>query len=65
MNQVIVSPSPHLHSSLSTRSLMRDVLIALAPSIVVSVLIYEWHAILLLGVCADQISEGCGDMDIQ
>ncbi|MBR6269333.1 MAG: RnfABCDGE type electron transport complex subunit D, partial [Bacteroidales bacterium] len=52
MNQVIVSPSPHLHSSLSTRSLMRDVLIALAPSIVVSVLIYEWHALLLLGVCA-------------
>ena len=51
MKEVIVSPSPHLHGSLSTRSIMRDVLIALAPSIIVSVLVYEWHALDLLAVC--------------
>ena len=51
MKQLIVSPSPHLHSSLSTRSIMMDVLIALLPSMVVSVLIYEWHALMLLAVC--------------
>lgn len=51
MNQVIVSPSPHLHSSLSTRSLMRDVIIALIPAVVVSVLFYGWNALMLLAVC--------------
>ena len=51
MKQLIVSPSPHLHSSLSTRSIMMDVLIALLPSMVVSVLFYEWHALMLLAVC--------------
>ncbi|MBO4570784.1 MAG: RnfABCDGE type electron transport complex subunit D [Bacteroidales bacterium] len=51
MKQTIVSPSPHLHSSLSTRSLMRDVIIALAPAMIVSVLFYGWRALMLLAVC--------------
>ena len=42
MDKYLVSPNPHTHSSVSTRSLMRDVLIALAPASVVSVLVYGW-----------------------
>ncbi len=50
MNKLIVSPSPHLHSATSTRSLMRDVVIALLPAVVVSVLFYGWSELLVLGV---------------
>ncbi len=50
MNKIIVSPSPHLHTSTSTRSLMRDVVIALLPAVVVSVLFYGWSEMLVLGV---------------
>ena len=38
----IVSPSPHLHAPVSTTSIMRDVIIALCPAILVSVLAYGW-----------------------
>ena len=47
---MIVSPSPHLHTKTSTKSLMRDVVIALLPAVVVSVLFYGWSELLVLGV---------------
>ena len=50
MDKLIVSPSPHLHSSCSTKGLMRDVLIALAPAVAVSIVFYGWRALLVLGV---------------
>lgn len=50
MNKLLVSPSPHLHTKTSTGSLMRDVVIALLPAVIVSVLFYGWSALLLLGV---------------
>ena len=50
MKQLIVSPSPHLHSKVSTQSLMRDVIIALVPAMLVSILFYGWNAVLLLAV---------------
>lgn len=50
MNKLLVSPSPHLHTSTSTKSLMRDVVIALLPAVVVSVLFYGWAELLVLGV---------------
>ena len=50
MDKLIVSPSPHLHSSHSTKGLMRDVLIALLPAVVVSVVFYGWRELLVLGV---------------
>lgn len=34
---MLVSPSPHIHGSLSTRRLMLDVLVALLPSVIVAV----------------------------
>ena len=49
-NKYIVSPSPHTHSPLSTRTIMRDVLIALCPAVVVSVLFYGWAELLILAV---------------
>ena len=50
MERMIVSPSPHLHTKTSTKSLMRDVVIALLPAVVVSVLFYGWSELLVLGV---------------
>ena len=49
-NTMLVSPSPHIHASVSTRSLMRDVIIALTPAIIVSVLFYGWSELLVLAV---------------
>ena len=48
MDKLIVSPSPHLHTKTSTKSLMRDVVIALIPAVIVSVLFYGWSSILVL-----------------
>ena len=50
MNKLLVSPSPHLHTKTSTKSLMRDVVIAMIPAVVVSVLCYGWSELLVLGV---------------
>ena len=50
MDKLLVSPSPHLHTKTSTKSLMRDVVIALIPATLVSVLFYGWAELLVLGV---------------
>ena len=39
-NKFIVATAPHMHSPMSTQSLMRDVLIALVPALAVSVWVY-------------------------
>ena len=44
-NNFIVAPSPHMHSVESTRSLMRDVLIALIPALVVSTVVYGFDVL--------------------
>lgn len=50
MNKLLVSPSPHIHSSVSTKSLMRDVVIALLPAALVSVVFYGLGELLVLAV---------------
>ena len=50
MSKLIVSPSPHIHSKDSTRSLMLDVVIALLPAVLCSFLFYGWNQILLMVV---------------
>lgn len=50
MNKPLVSPNPHIHAAVSTMTLMRDVVIALLPAVVVSVLFYGWHELLVLAV---------------
>lgn len=51
MEKLLVSPSPHVHAKASTQSIMRDVLIALTPAEILSILFYGWHAVMLLAVC--------------
>lgn len=50
MDKYIVSPNPHVHANVSTSSLMRDVVIALLPAIVVSVVFYGLSELLVLAV---------------
>ncbi len=50
MDKLLVSHSPHLHSDVSTRSLMTDVVIAMLPMVIVSILFYGWHEIMILCV---------------
>lgn len=50
MKGLLVSPSPHLHADISTRKLMRDVIVALLPAVVVSVVFYGWKELVVLGV---------------
>ena len=52
MDKVLVSPSPHVHSPASTNGIMRDVVIALCPAIVVSILFYGWSELLVLALSA-------------
>lgn len=48
MNKLLVSPSPHVHAPVSTKSLMRDVVIALLPAVIVSVVFYGLGEIVVL-----------------
>ncbi|MCQ2164420.1 MAG: RnfABCDGE type electron transport complex subunit D [Bacteroidales bacterium] len=50
MDKYLVSPNPHIHAAVSTQSLMRDVIIALLPAVLVSILFYGWSEILVLAV---------------
>lgn len=50
MNKLLISPSPHIHSKTSTTSLMRDVVIALLPTVIVSILFYGWSEVMVLAV---------------
>jgi len=52
MGKYLVSPNPHIHADVSTDSLMRDVVIALIPAIVVSVIFYGLSELLVLAVGA-------------
>ena len=48
MRKLLVSPAPHIHGNESTQKIMRDVLIALTPSLIVSVYFFGWNAIQLV-----------------
>lgn len=50
MDKYLISPSPHIHAKTSTSSIMRDVIIALCPAIIISVLFYGWSELLILAV---------------
>lgn len=54
MRKLIVSPAPHVHGDESTGRIMKDVLIALAPSMLVAIYFFGLSAIklLLVGVIA-------------
>ena len=46
-----VSCSPHMHGKISTRSVMGDVLIALCPALIASVIHFGWRSLLVTAVC--------------
>lgn len=50
MERLLVSPSPHIHSAVRTKNLMLDVVIALLPAVIVSVVFYGLGELLVLGV---------------
>lgn len=47
-HQLLVSSSPHLHTPVTTRRIMGDVLIALCPAMIASVIYFGWRALMLL-----------------
>lgn len=46
-----ISASPHIHSGKSTASIMRDVIIALAPASIAGAVIFGLRALLIIAVC--------------
>ncbi len=52
VGKITVASSPHLaDSSMTTRSMMIDVLISLAPVILMSVYVFHWYAVKQLLIC--------------
>ena len=49
---LLVSPAPHMRSSNTTRRIMLDVIIALTPALVASVIIFGFRALLVTAVAA-------------
>jgi len=49
---VHVAPSPHVSDqAFTTRRMMTDVLIALAPLLIVAVIVFQWRAVVQVGIC--------------
>jgi len=47
-----VAPSPHLSdTALTTRGMMLDVLIALAPVVIMSFYVFQWYAVKQIAIC--------------
>ncbi len=51
MNKLISTVSPHFFSRNTTQKIMLDVIIALMPATVASVIIFGWRSLLVIGVC--------------
>ena len=51
--KLLVSAGPHVRGGASTTSVMRDVLIALLPAVVASVLVFGTRALVLEIICVD------------
>jgi len=51
-NNLVVSPSPHISKSLSTRTVMLDVSIALTPAMIAAIIYFHIDAVMLIVTCA-------------
>ncbi len=51
MEKLIVSSSPHIHTKVTTQSIMRDVIIALSPATVAGIVFFGWKALLVILTC--------------
>ena len=45
--ELTISSSPHVHSPVTTQTIMRDVLIALAPALIGSIYLFGFRALLV------------------
>lgn len=59
MEKLLVSPSPHIHGKENTARIMRDVLIALLPTVLVSIWFFGFSAIklIVIGVLSSVLVE--------
>lgn len=48
MGKLLVSSSPHVHTSTNTQRIMLDVIIALVPAMVASIVLFGWRSLYLL-----------------
>ena len=51
MNNIIVSPSPHIRDDKTTQGIMLDVCIALVPALIASVLYFGYKSLVLSALC--------------
>ena len=51
LNNITVSPSPHVSTAMSTRSVMRDVAVGLIPAMAMAGYYFRVNALVLIGVC--------------
>lgn len=49
-NKLIVAPSPHVHGRETTQRIMRDVVIALLPALIVSAVVFGWDVLRVTAV---------------
>lgn len=49
--RLLVSPAPHFRKKRDTQSIMLDVIIALMPAFIASVIIFGWRALLIVSIC--------------
>ena len=49
--RLLVSPAPHFRRARDTQAIMLDVIIALMPSFIASVIFFGWRALLVVSVC--------------
>lgn len=51
MSQLILNVSPHISGKRTTQKIMLDVIIALIPAAIASIIIFGWRSLLVTGVC--------------
>src|SRR5690554_3499454 len=51
-SKLLISPAPHIHHNNSTQKIMLDVVIALIPTILVSILFYGPSTLLIIAIAA-------------
>ncbi len=51
MNNIVVSPSPHIKDNTHTSTIMRDVCIALVPSLIASVIFFGLRSVYITALC--------------
>lgn len=50
-SMLLVSPAPHVRQKANTQSIMLDVIIAMCPALVASVIGFGWRALVVVAVC--------------